>query len=361
MTSGPSVLVTPRDSVPYQDLLYRGVVSAGVRVHYADGPTPSQTLNLMLAPLLLLTWRLRGYRILHIHWVFQFSLPWARRQPWARQLMQWWFGLYLRLARLFGFAIVWTAHDLLPHEQVFADDVRARATLLKEATLVIALSEATAETLRELGPANVIVIPHGPYASPYPVTQSVDEARASLGFDGDDVVVTLMGKIEEYKGADLLLRAAAQLPPSSRIKVLLVGSCTDASYANELHRLAREAGARVRTVFERIPEEDVARYLQATNIAVFPFREVTNSGSVILAQSFGLPVVIADLRSLSDIPNEDAIRFQNSEASLAEALLEAENLSETQRRCMGDAGRAWATRVDWEDIALETVKAYRAI
>jgi glycosyltransferase involved in cell wall biosynthesis len=275
--------------------------------------------------------------------------------------MEFWFALYLRTARLTGFAIVWTAHDLLPHEPVFADDARARDTLLSESKLVIALSETTAKTLRELGAEHVVVIPHGPFASPYAVTQTVEEARASFGFDVEDVVVTLIGKIEAYKGADLLLLAAARLPASSRIRVLVVGSCSDASYRSELNRLANEVGSRVITAFERVPEGDVARYLQATDFAVFPFREITNSGSVILAQSFGLPIVIADLPLLGDIPNASAIRFQHSVESLVEALLQAENLSEMKYQEMSDAGLAWSMRSSWEDIALATVEAYRGI
>ena len=115
------------------------------------------------------------------------------------------------------------------------------------------------------------------------------------------------------------------------------------------------------SLFERIPEEDVARYILATNFAVFPFREVTNSGSVILAQSFGLPVVIADLPSLSDIPSASAIRFRHSVDSLVDALLRAESLSESEYRSMGNAGLVWATRIDWEEIAQATVEAYRRI
>ncbi len=77
-------------------------------------------------------WRPRGFRILHIHWVFQFSLPWARRAKWARQLMEWWFAAYLVVAGALGYEIIWTAHDLLPHQPVFADDARARDRLLSK-------------------------------------------------------------------------------------------------------------------------------------------------------------------------------------------------------------------------------------
>jgi glycosyltransferase involved in cell wall biosynthesis len=361
VTSGLSVLVTPRDSVPYQELLYRGVESEGVRVRYADGPTPSHSLNLILAPALLVWWRLRGFRILHIHWIFQFSLPWARHHRWARRLMEWWFAVYLRTARIVGFAIVWTVHDLLPHEPVFADDVRARRLLLSRANLVIALSDATAAQLRELGARRVVVIPIGPFDSPYPITGTKQEARDGLGFNASDVVVTLLGKIETYKGADLLLSAAARLPSTSQMSVVLVGACSDQSYRSELLRLAREAGLRVRTELERVSEEDVARYMQATDIAAFPFREVTNSASVMLAQSFGRPVIITDLPSLRDIPESSAIRCDPSVESLVTALLEAENLSKEQRRAMGDAGLAWSTRSDWSEIAHATVATYREL
>jgi len=68
------------------------------------------------------------------------------------------FSLYLRTAQSVGYAIVWTAHDLLPHEQVFADDSRARDLLLSKAKVVIALSEATATELRALGARLVRVI-----------------------------------------------------------------------------------------------------------------------------------------------------------------------------------------------------------
>jgi glycosyltransferase involved in cell wall biosynthesis len=173
--------------------------------------------------------------------------------------------------------------------------------------------------------------------------------------------MTLLGKIETYKGADLLLQAAAQLPTTSKAMILIVGSCADRIYRTELLRLAGDAGARVMTVLERVSEEDVARYMQATDVAVFPFREVTNSASIMLAQSFSRPVIITDLPSLRDIPEDSAIRCEPNVPALVTALLEAEALSTTQRQEMGDAGLAWSRRSNWSDIALSTVEAYKAL
>lgn len=358
MTRSLSVLVEPRDGPPYQELLYRKVEDAGVRVSYLEGPSPSHTLNLLLAPALLMRRRFSGYTVLHIHWIHQYSLPWARRKQWARRLMEMWLSLNLRFASALGFAIVWTAHDLLPHERIFADDVRARDLLVSRARVVIALSDATAAALREIGAYHVRVIPMGSYAEPYPVTLTHEEARASFGFGDDDLVISLIGRLEHYKGADLLLRAIAQLPASSRIKLLIAGSCSDPAYRDELERLVRASGRDVVADFRWLPDRDLARYLQATDISVFPFREITNSGSIFLAHSFGLPTVIPDLPTLSDIPESAAIRFEASLDSLVGALRRAEQLSSTEYQEMSSAAFAWSNKADWVDVADATIEAY---
>ena len=75
----------------------------------------------------------------------------------------------------------------------------------------------------------------------------------------------------------------------------MAGACADAAYRATLVELAVAAGERAILRLERIPDEEMATYLEAADFAAFPFREVTNSSSVLLAQSFGLPVLIPDL------------------------------------------------------------------
>jgi glycosyltransferase involved in cell wall biosynthesis len=272
--------------------------------------------------------------------------------------MQWWFGLYLRTAELLGYAIVWTAHDLLPHQRVFEDDRRGRDLLIAKAKTIIALSEATAAELRALGARTIRVIPIGPYSGPYPVTLTRKEARASFGFHDDDVVMALIGRIESYKGADLLLVAAAQLPPTSHIKILLAGHCADHTYANNLQRLVRETNGRALSRLQWIADEELASYYQAADFAVFPFREITNSASVLLALSFEKPIIIPDLPTLGDIPDSAAIWFDPARGRLGDALLRAERLTDEERQEMSDVGYAWANRSDWSEIARDTIDAY---
>ena len=358
MTTRLAVLVTPHDGPPYQDLLYENVEALGVRIVYDDGPTFSQTLNIALMPAILLWRRAQGCRVLHIHWLFQFSLPWAKASPWSRRAMEYWFDLYLGVARVLRYAIVWTAHDLLPHEPLFASDTRARTRLLRDAGAVIALSDATADELRDLGARSVRVIPFGSYAGPYPVSLTREEARSSFGLDDQDFVVSLIGRLEPYKGADILLNAIALLPATSRMKVLLAGTCPDKDYLTTLRQLAGRFPHRVVTTFSWIPDSDLARFYQASDVAAFAFREITNSGSVLLAQSFGKPVVIPDLANLRDIPATSAIRADADADSLASALQAAEHLTKTQFDAMSEASFGWANRISWPEAARATREAY---
>jgi glycosyltransferase involved in cell wall biosynthesis len=355
------VLVTPKDENPYQRFLYEEVTAAGGEVRFADGPSRSQTFNLLVAPLTLARHRLAGYRILHIHWVFQFSLPWARRQAVARLVMQWWFWLYLWSAQTLGYRIVWTAHDLLPHDRVFFDDRKARRYVIGRADAVIAPSEATASELARLGVADAEVIPFGSYAGPYPTTLGRQEARKDLGLGAGDVAVLLVGKIERYKGADLLLQAAASLPPSSPLKVIVAGACGDDAYRATLLELAARAGTRVIVRLEWIPDEELAAYLEAADFAAFPFRAVTNSSSIVLAQSFGLPVLIPNLTSLSDVPEEVAIRYDPLEGGLLQALGRAAQLPDQLRREMSRAAKQRADAIDWPTVARLHLETYAKV
>jgi glycosyltransferase involved in cell wall biosynthesis len=360
-----SVLVTPRDPNPYQELLYEGVADAGVKVRYADGPTPSHTLNLVLAPLLLVWYRLRGFCILHIHWTFQFYLPWARGKPWARQVMQWWFRLYIFIADFIGYEIVWTAHDIFPYDQIFNDDGRAQDLLIASSRAIVALSSASADKLRSLGAKNVYVVPFGSYVEPYAVTMTKDEARASLGFDAGDVIVIFTGRVERYKGVDLLLIAIGRLPPTSRIKVMVVGPCTDDAYRVEVESLAEDIGGRALLNLQWVSDNELGHKLRASDFAAYPFRSITNSSSIILAESFGLPVVIPDVAMLRDVPSDTAIRYTPKDDVETDALLaalqEAEHLSDADYREMSAAASTWAHSNDWTSVAQLMTNVYKTV
>lgn len=73
------VLAFPRDQNPYQELLYAEAAALGAKITYLGKVTPLGSLNLLLLPLELVMRKMGGARIVHLHWVWAFLLPWADR------------------------------------------------------------------------------------------------------------------------------------------------------------------------------------------------------------------------------------------------------------------------------------------
>ena len=145
------VLFLPRGTSPYQECLAEGLQRHGVEVSFVPAPTVSHTINLLLIPAALLVSRLRGYTVLHVHWVYGFQLPGVEHWPWLRRPARAWFGFVLSTATAIGMRVVWTAHNLLPHTPVFPDDREARAELLSRSTAVIAHSPRALGDLQQEG------------------------------------------------------------------------------------------------------------------------------------------------------------------------------------------------------------------
>jgi glycosyltransferase involved in cell wall biosynthesis len=347
------VLVFPRDDLnPYQRLLYGEMARLGARVTYLGRLTPSHTLNLLLLPAELAARRAAGGRLVHLHWVFGFSLPGGSRLPFLRRLAQLWFAVWLRAVRVLGMRLVWTAHNVLPHAQVFADDAAARRALVRASDLVLVHSPAVLADLAALGAAarRSAVVPHGPFgpaAADAPLRRpgSGDQVRQLLFF----------GKVAEYKGVDDLLAAMAALPGDVPVRLTVAGQCDDPALRSRLRRLARTAGGRVVLRLERVPEDEVTGLLAASDIVVLPFRKITTSGSAMLALAHGRPLVVPGLAALADLPPQAVIRYDGSIPSLVAALTDAARASRPTLAAMSAAAAAYASGTSWPEIAARTL------
>src|SRR4051812_40908626 len=126
------VVVFPQDSNPYQELLYAPMRAKGVEVTYLaaanTGPLRAATLGTRLL-LHLLRLRLSGYSILHIHWLYSLGVPSA--VPFSKQLTFIRSMVFIVGARLLGYHLVWTAHNVLPHSPVTSNDLLVRRQLVR--------------------------------------------------------------------------------------------------------------------------------------------------------------------------------------------------------------------------------------
>ncbi|MGP3962101.1 glycosyltransferase [Nonomuraea sp. 3N208] len=344
------VLVFPRDSNPYQDLLYGELRRTGVRVHYLGELTFSHTLNLLLLPAELAVRRLAGGRIVHLHWVWKFALPGGARM---RRPAQLWFAVILGIMRLLGLRLVWTAHNVLPHRPVFADDAAARRTLVRHCDLVIAHHSTALDRLAALGavPSRSAVIPHGPFpAPPLPPPGRSGEPRTFLFF----------GRIEPYKGVEDLLAAFTALPAGLDVRLVVAGACPDAALAARLEASAA-ADDRVDLRLGRVRDEDVAGLFAEADVVVLPFREITTSGSALLALAHGRPVIVPALPALAGLPAAALAGYRGGVTGLTAALRAAAGWDAVTLAAMSEAALEHVDGVGWTEIARATRNGYATV
>jgi hypothetical protein len=139
-----------------------------------------------------------------------------------RRLAQAWFTFWLRTTRLLGMPMVWTAHTVLPHVPVFADDIAARRMLVATSDLVIAHCHSALADLAALAavPRKSAAIPDGPLAPVLP--------WASLRVPGTGSGprnIPFFGKILKYKGVEDLIAAFTALPGDLAVRLTVAGKC----------------------------------------------------------------------------------------------------------------------------------------
>jgi len=345
------ILAFPQDPNPYQELLHTELRRRGTVVTYLGSETRSQSVNVALLPLRIALGRLRGVRLVHVHWLYPFGLPWTGTRS-LRVLREVLLVGTLRAARLCGVRVVWTLHNVVPHSPIFTDDRRARRRLVDACDLVIAHSAPALDDLElrtGATPRHARVIPLGPFAARAPRVPR----RATRH-------VAFFGKIERYKGVEELLAAFAALPHGSPLHLTVAGACTDAALRHRIEHAAAPLGARVTLRIEHVPEPAVDHLLADVDALVLPFRAVTTTSTAGQAQAHGVPVVIPDLANLRDL-DAGVIRYDGSVGDLTATLVAVSQLDATQLDALGAAAYRAAHARTWGDVATETLDAYRAV
>ena len=349
------ILVLPKeDNNPYQSLLYGEMQQLGVHIEYAGRLTSSHTLNLLLLPIETVTRRITGTRLAHIHWTYGFSIYGESRYPFLRRVMQGWFYLWLWVLRITGMRLVWTAHNVLPLDQRFADDVEATRRLVAAADLIISHSKTA---LAELAPSgithrNIVIIPHGPYE----VTRDCEHLRVPGSTPGPRNFL-FFGMVEDYKGVDTLLTAFTELPPDLDARLTVAGQCADSSLKASLSELAHRSSRPIELRLERIADQEVSKLLESADAIVLPYRRISTSGSALLALSHGRPLVVPDLPGLAELPDDAIIRYDRTTQGLTNTLADLVRADGSEFAKMSDAGYAYCASLSWESIAQKTFDA----
>ncbi len=301
--------------------------------------------------------------VLHLHWLARVLRDVTSASE-GRERVASFLGALDAFAAAGG-RIVWTVHNVLPHDTAFPEvDLELRRAVVERADIIHVLSAGTvaaAATRYAIPPEKVLHVPHPSYLGAYPDDMSDADARRHYGLGGDDVVFGLVGNLRPYKGIDDLLAAFERVvasPPDDRRRRLLIAGMAAADPSIE--SLLERARAHPHVVVDarRIPAEELSIPLRASDVVVLPYRSSLNSGALLLALSFGRPVIAAGSPHVTETVGPDAaITFQPEDRQGLEAALRGVDRLLTP--AAREAAAATARRFDPDDLSRRFAAALR--
>ena len=363
-----TIVVYPRESNPYQPLLYAALADTNSRYRIVDIRTPRGTTRVLLHPFaaastLIAHAMTDRRRILHIHWMYAFKLPGnsklAGRAAFAAS------KAFLFLAKLLRYRVVWTVHNVLPHQPITSNDLAVRRTLARIADAVIVHSTSTLPALAAAGipVADAVVIPHPSYVGRYSNNETRESSRASLNLPADATVCLFLGRIEPYKNVPALIEAFASVAKAHPDAFLVVaGACKDPALKARLTAMI-EPIDHATAVLRRISDDELGSFFAAANVVACPFLDVTTSGSAMLALSFGVPLVAPRIGALADLPADVGFFYESTETAglegaLARALSSPSDVAKAARHAHDyAASMTWARAAEATDAVYERVIA----
>jgi glycosyltransferase involved in cell wall biosynthesis len=279
----------------------------------------------------------------------------------------------LRLLRIFGLPLVYTAHNLLPHEDDEDLGTEALARILRKVDRIIVHSESNRRELHALvgvEPGRVATIAHGSYELLLPEEEiGRAEARRRVGFPAQGPIVLFFGLIRRYKGLEVLLEAFGEVErrfPNARLAIVGQLLPTDDADFEYHSRLLAEASRResVLRVGEYVDIDRVGLYFLAADVVVVPYTRTSHSGVLMAALAAGRPVVVTKTGAMPEVVEEGKTGFvvpPGDAAALAGAISRLLEKPEMAARMGREASEHARRNFSWDSIAGRTIDLYRSM
>ena len=339
-------------SNPYQKLLYGAARSRGEIV----AGDIDACLRLMEA--LPGLGGCEGPLTFHLHWLnFLFIGPETEAE--ARAAVEEFVAKLTRFKAMGG-RLVWTLHNTVSHDSPFVaveTDLSERIVALADALhLHSEASIPEVEAAFALDPAKIVISRHGAYVGTYPDFITRDAARTALGYAPGDDVVLFTGQIRPYKGVEQLVTAMRGiLADRPRARLVLAGAAQVDLFEALTPPLTDAERARIDVTGRFLDDMEMQVFFRAADMAVYPYNKVLTSGSLLLALSFGVPVVVPEVGMTAEVlgsgPGPAGQLYTGQAAELEQAIRTLLAEKDAGRLAqMGDNARAIAEATTWPDF-----------
>jgi glycosyltransferase involved in cell wall biosynthesis len=275
---------------------------------------------------------------------------------------------FLQAARNRGIKLVYTVHNVLPHER--GEQLRAQYEKLYSLVDEFICHDQTAKQRMisefHIDADRITVIPHGPlFGTDSPMSSASDRevARIKSGLPLNQCVVLWQGIIRPYKGVPLLLKAWQVAKRDGLEGVLAIVGTGERAALADIRQQVRSLGieASVYLDLRFVSVEELVAYHEAADVLVYPYSAITTSGALATGLNYGKAIIASDLpafrhdleheRNALMVPHEDVEGWANALLRITrDDDFRADISRQTAARNTAGAG--------WDVIASKTLNIY---
>lgn len=257
-----------------------------------------------------------------------------------------------------GIKLFLTAHNVYPHDSNEASKVNYKKRFLKVDKAIdgymvhLNSSKDMMQKEYEIPESRLHVAYHGLFTPEgYEPNEDVNEK----------VNIILYGFQTLYKGADLLVDAVGLLTDEirDRIKVNIIGS-TDSKLFASYSAKASKLG--INWVNKFVSDEELYAAIGKSDLILLPYRNISQSGVLLLALSYKKPILTSDLPSfketLEGYPNDYFFKSDDSKSlsDIIERFVSGKIDQEKIKTIISELNQKYA----WEETAKATIRAYQS-
>lgn len=237
--------------------------------------------------------------VVHIQWTSPFGDQLPKSETYESRIER--FEIACVEAKGRGVRIVWTVHNVLAHgTQNAREEIHLAEVLCELADRIVILNPFTVEVAApfyRIPKEKVVRVPHASYKGIYAAAPDRAQVEENLGIPQGLTTFGVVGAVRAYKGTFTFLEAGRKAVQNHGGAGLVLAGETNPW-------LLRQIDSRVTHDYpffrhhSKLTDDELALWMGACDVIVLPYDGILNSGSMHLAATYGIPVVLPALDHL---------------------------------------------------------------
>jgi glycosyltransferase involved in cell wall biosynthesis len=277
----------------------------------------------------------------------------------------------LLMLRALRIKVVWTAHNILPHDQETRLNKFWYGLLYRLTDAIILHSHNSVKECRDTFAtfAAKLRLQHIPFGLPLldVCPASREAVRQRWGWSDDEIVIVFQGRVLPYKGLDILLQALTAESLNARIRLVFAVDLRWCGEGAQAYQTLLEAVSKMYSleIYNEVTPAATFRDLACgADLWVLPYRSASASFTGMVALRYCTPMIVTNTGALPEMIGDDLAEWvvaAGDVAALRDTIQRFVNLTAEEREHIRERLAEQRKLFTWEEISRKTAHLYQEL